>query len=175
MSTAAARPRFGHVRHLSGRFFSSLSRRQPPITDEAWALVHLLPGEQAVWRRMSAPDRRHAIGVAQRVDVALGPAATRPVLAAALLHDCGKVEAHLGTFTRVGATVWAGVIGRERAARGRGRVARYLRHDLAGAVLLQSAGSDSLTVAWAGEHHRPRSEWTVPAAIGEALKAADDD
>ncbi|HEX9259612.1 MAG TPA: hypothetical protein VF855_08750 [Acidimicrobiales bacterium] len=175
MSSTVAHPRLAHWRHLAGRFFSSLSRHQPDITDEAWARMHLLPGEQAVWRRMSAPDRRHAIGVAQRTVHALGTSASRPVVAAALLHDCGKVEARMGTFARVGATLWAGVIGRERAVQGRGRVARYLRHDLAGELLLQAAGSDPLTVAWAGEHHRPRSEWTVPQPVADALKAADDD
>ena len=32
-----------------------------------------------------------------------------------------------------------------------------------------------LTVAWAREHHRPPDQWTVPAAVGAVLKAADDD
>jgi len=37
------------------------------------------------------------------------------------------------------------------------------------------AGSDPLTVTWAREHHLPADRWTVPAAVGAALKAADDD
>ena len=41
--------------------------------------------------------------------------------------------------------------------------------------MLALAGSDPLTVAWAREHHLPEDEWTVPTAVGEALKAADDD
>ena len=43
------------------------------------------------------------------------------------------------------------------------------------ADLLGMAGSAPLTVAWAAEHHLPPDEWTVPVAVGEALKAADDD
>jgi hypothetical protein len=29
-------------------------------------------------------------------------------------------------------------------------------------------------VAWAREHHRPQAEWSVPAAQGRLLAAADD-
>ena len=97
------------------------------------------------------------------------------MVAAALLHDAGKLDSGLGTFARVGATVWAGARGRGRAAAGFGRVARYLRHDAIGAEMLRVAGSDPLTVAWAGEHHRPEREWSVPIEIGRALNAADDD
>ena len=45
----------------------------------------------------------------------------------------------------------------------RRRIGLYLRHDRVGADLLSSAGSDPLTVAWAGEHHRPPERWTVDA------------
>ena len=119
---------------------------------------------------MSDADRRHAVGVAQRAETALGERATRPVLAAALLHDSGKVESGLGTLARVGATV-AGVVSR----RWGGRVGAYLRHDELGAAMLERAGSDPLTVSWAREHHLPRARWTIPLDIGDALKAADDD
>jgi hypothetical protein len=149
--------------HLARRFFGSLGTGGPPAADEAWARAQLGPGEAALWDRMSAPDRRHAIGVARAVAPGLAPAA--------LLHDCGKVVSGLGTFTRVGATVlgWAG---RDRWS---GRVDAYLHHDRLGAQLLREAGSDPLTVAWAAEHHLPPSRWTVPADAGAALAAADDD
>lgn len=164
-----------HAWHLARRFGGSLSTRPPAPADEAWARAQLVPGELLVWGRLSVADRRHAIGVARDVVRRLGPEATRPVLAAALLHDAGKLASGLGTFGRVGATLWAGAVGRDRAARGDGRVARYLRHDALGAAALEAAGSDPLTVAWAREHHRPATEWTVPPAVGAALKAADDD
>lgn len=161
--------------HLARRFAGSLSRREPSAADTAWARVCLTDRETELWRRMSVADRRHAIGVARRVEQALGPAATRPVLAAALLHDVGKIDAGLGTSARVGAIVWAGVRGRDAAATGEGRVARYLRHDAIGARLLHEAGSYPLTSAWAGEHHVPPARWTLPRPIADALKAADDD
>ncbi|MBW3649671.1 MAG: HD domain-containing protein [Actinobacteria bacterium] len=123
---------------------------------------------------MSGPDRRHALDVARRAVAVLGSQATRPVLAAALLHDVGKIDAGLGTLLRVPATV-AGLVARERLAGGDGRLARYLRHDAIGAGLLADAGAHPLTVAWAAEHHQPPATWTVPPEVGRALKAADDD
>lgn len=164
-----------HLVHLARRFFGALDPRGPSVDDEGWVADALAPGEQALWRRMSGPDRRHAVGVARDVVARLGDdAATRPVVAAALLHDVGKLDAGLGTLARVPATV-AGLVARERATRGSGRVARYLRHDAIGADLLSAAGADPLTVAWAREHHLPPERWTLPPAIAAALKAADDD
>jgi hypothetical protein len=131
---------------------------------------------------MSGPDRRHAVGVARRVAAALGPAeATPPVLAAALLHDVGKVDAGLGTLGRVPATALGVVSGHRQAARWAqargplGRVGRYLDHSRIGAELLEQAGSDPLTVRWAAEHHLPPERWGMPARVATALKAADDD
>ncbi len=162
--------------HLAKRFFGSLSRRPPAPADEAWARDALTPGERALWAQMSNADRRHAIGVARHAVDALGPEqATRPMRAAALLHDVGKISSGFGPFARAGATVWAGLRGRARVAAGDSRVARYLRHDSIGAAMLLDAGSDSLTVSWAAEHHRPRRDWTLPAEVADALKAADDD
>lgn len=102
-------------------------------------------------------------------------------MAAALLHDAGKVEAGLGTFGRVAATVADMVAGHDRVAAwsqrsGLGRRAGlYVCHDEIGARLLEAAGSDPLTVTWAREHHLDASRWSVPRPVAEALKAADDD
>lgn len=134
-----------------------------------------------LWVRLSNADRRHAIGVAREVERALGHEATRPVLAAAMLHDVGKTDARLGAYGRVVATLSGIVAGREQARewkKGKGfvrRVGLYLLHDELGGDLLEMAGSDPLTVAWAREHHRPEEEWSVDVRVGRALKAADDD
>lgn len=165
----------GHALHLARRFVGALDPRGPAPADEAWAVGLLGAGERALWGRMSGPDRRHAVGVARDVQRRLAPsAASPPVLAAALLHDVGKVDAGLGTIARVPATV-AGLVARERIAAGDGRVARYLRHDLIGADLLAAAGADRLTIAWAREHHLAPERWTLPPEVAAALKAADDD
>ena len=167
--------------HLAKRFFGSLNPAGPGPAAQTWAEGHLLPGELALWRRMSGPDRRHAVGVAREVERGLGHEATRPVLAAALLHDVGKIESRLGTYGRVIATLAGKLAGPAQARewqRSRGftrRVGLYLRHDELGGDLLALAGADDLTVAWAREHHRPNSEWTVPRPLADALKAADND
>jgi len=169
------------IGHLARRFLGSLRPGGPAPADAGWAQAQLGPGEQALWARMSGPDRRHAAGVARRVEAALGERATRPVLAAALLHDVGKVASGLRTPGRVLATGLAAVRGPESAHRWaarrgfRGRVGRYLLHADLGAQMLEAAGSDRLTVAWARDHHRRETEWAVPVEVGTALKAADDD
>jgi len=184
LAAVASNAGFGSFRHLAMRFFGALDPRGPDPAEEQWALGWLLPGEQRLWRRMSGPDRRHAASVAREVARLLGEAApARPVMASALLHDVGKVESGLGTFSRVAVTLAAMGLGRERLlvdAGGRRpawrrRVNDYLTHDRIGARLLQEAGSDPMTVAWAGEHHRPASEWTVEPRLADALKAADGD
>jgi hypothetical protein len=136
---------------------------------------------------MPSADRRHAVGVARRVDAALGADGVgadvdrRAVLAAALLHDVGKTVSGLSTYGRVIATLSASVAGRDQAeawTETRGftrRVGLYLRHPELGGDQLELAGSDPLTAAWAREHHLPADRWTVPADLGEILKAADDD
>lgn len=171
---------FGSFRHLALRFFGALDPRGPAPAEEAWATGWLLPGEGELWRRMSGPDRRHAAGVARDVVARLGaeggPPPGREVMAAALLHDVGKVESGLGTFARVGVTLAAIGLGRDRlAGRGGSRLGAYLTHDRIGADLLRSAGSDPLTVAWAGEHHLPPERWTLDRRLADALKAADGD
>jgi hypothetical protein len=171
------------VRHLARRFVTSLWPKPPPPSDEAWVAGVLLPGEQALWARMGGADQRHAVGVARRVEDELGERATRPVLAAALLHDVGKTEADLGTYGRVIATVSGAVVGRDpdvvRAwTRTRGftrAVGLYLQHPRLGGDLLALAGSDPLTEAWARQHHLPRDQWTIDLVVADALKDADDD
>ena len=153
--------------HLARRFFGAVSPAGPPESDEAWVRGILSEAELALWRRMSGPDRRHAVGVARKV---ARTHTDRPVLAAALLHDVGKVESGLSTLERVPVTLarpW-----RDRAP---DRWRKYYDHPRLGAELLELAGSDPLTVAWTAEHHLPPDRWTLPPDIANALKSADDD
>lgn len=161
--------------HLVRRFLGSLSPIPLAERDDRWAMDHLGPGERQLWQRMPRADRKHSVGVARIV--AESGELPRAAVAAALLHDVGKVEAELGTFGRVAATL----VGRRRGRRWReepglrGRIGRYLHHDAIGASLLADAGADPLTVAWAREHHRPERDWSVPVAVGRVLRDADDD
>ena len=176
---------FGSFRHLAGRFFGAVDPRPPEASLDAWAQSFLIPTERVLWCQMSGPDRRHAIGVARQVEAALytnRESPDRPVMAAALLHDVGKVRCGLGTFARVAVTLAAIVKGRkalavipERAPRWRARVGEYLTHDVIGAEMLAGAGSDELTVTWAGEHHRSPDTWSTPPHVAAALSEADGD
>jgi hypothetical protein len=167
--------------HLTRRFLGSLRPGGPKEADDEWARSCLLPGEVELWQRMSNPDRRHAVGVARRVEAALGDAATRAVLAAALLHDVGKTASGLRTYGRVVATLSIAAVGADVARvwsdrRGFTRkVGLYVQHPEIGADLLAMAGSDPLTVAWAREHHARPEDSAVPPEIADALVAADDD
>ena len=167
--------------HLVTRFFGSLRPGGPGRTAESWVAERLLPGEHELWRRMSGPDRRHAYGVARRVERALGDEASRPVLAAALLHDVGKLDSRLRTYGRVVATLSGRFAGPEMAHLWRTktgitrRVGLYLLHPDIGGDHLALAGADPLTVAWTREHHLPEEQWTIPLHLARALKDADDD
>jgi hypothetical protein len=177
------------ARHLARRFFASLSDERPSPADDRWVRSFLSDGEQELWGRVSAPDQRHGLQVARDVAAAL-PAAQRPVMAAAALHDVGKLVCGFGTYSRVTATVFWGLtpaplrprfafkwnegsgVGRFSLAR---RLAQYRIHPELGRDLLIDAGSDPLTAAWAAEHHAPVEKWSVDPALGRVLKECDDD
>ena len=71
--------------HLVKRFFGSVIPRGPKPEDATWAADQLLPGERELWVQMSRADRRHAAGVARRVERAL--AAVGSVLGGAEVID----------------------------------------------------------------------------------------
>jgi hypothetical protein len=170
---------FGSAGHLARRFAGALWPGGPNPADERWARQWCSDAEAALWSRLSGPDRRHAVGVARRV-VRAGQT-DRPVVAAALLHDIGKVVAGLGTYGRVIATAAGLAAGPQMAeswSQRRGftrRAGLYLRHDELGAEMLAVAGSDPLTVTWAREHHLPAERWTLPQELARILKDADDE
>ena len=127
---------FENLRHLVRRFFTSLSKRPPSESDIAWVNVNLLAGEFTLWLRMKSYDQRHSIEVARRF-TALYPAFTRDQVAAALLHDIGKVESELGVAGRVIATV----VGPKGS-----KFRRYHEHEVIGLRLCGEAGASSETV-----------------------------
>ena len=144
------------VVHLAKRFVTSLSRVPPPAADLAWARSCLLASEWELWERFGAMDQRHTIEVARRF-VASRPDASRPEVAAALLHDIGKLDSGLGVGGRVLATLSGPRTRRFRT---------YHENERIGAELCAAAGSDLFTVALV------RGDATGAAA--DALRAADD-
>lgn len=129
---------------------------------------------------MSNPDQRHAVEVARGVASEL-PNTTDAVMAAALLHDVGKVDSRLRTPARIVATLFWAVVPDDLADRWldtsglRRRFASYRRHPEIGEQLLLEAGASAQTASWAADHHKPRERWRIDAEAGDVLKRCDDD
>ncbi|MDZ4826031.1 MAG: hypothetical protein SGJ13_06140 [Actinomycetota bacterium] len=156
--------------HLARRFFTSLRPRPPSAADLAWVQDVLEPGEWDVWCRLVTADRVEAIATARRLPPEY--AGDERWLAAALVHDVGKADAHLGPFGRAAATV---VGWRRDPALVRGRFGIYLRHPDIGAAALDAAGARPEATAWAALHHRPErfADCAIPPEVCEALARAD--
>ena len=168
------------VEHLARRFFWSLKSVEVDPVDLDWARSALSGPEFALFEKMRTHDQVHSIAVARDVAAELELSERSWVVAAALLHDVGKVESGVGVAGRVVAAVLEPVmpdrfVEKLAGAPGwAGRVGAHLRYTEMGAVLLGSVGSDPRVRAWAREHHLDRSRWTVPPVEGLALRAADD-
>lgn len=76
---------------LGGRLNRLLRAAHPVFArpDDAWARGRLTDEEFVVYSSMDPRDREHAVRVAGRL-IALHPASSPELIAAALLHDCGK-------------------------------------------------------------------------------------
>jgi hypothetical protein len=171
--------------HLSRRFFRALWPGPPRWRDVEWVEGILEPDELALWRSLPNHDRRYTIRVARLVDTSLAGtehAGQSRWLAAALLHDVGKLDAALGVFGQSVATVMGAVGGPPRVARWehargfRRRAAWYLHHDERGADRIRAAGGRDEAARWARVHHH-RDLWPgsgVPVVVAEALEAADN-
>ena len=146
----------GRLAHLVRRWWTSVRATEPTSSDTAWVNGLLLEGEREIFRRMSVADRSHAITVARRFRAML-PDATREAMAAALLHDVGKVASNLGSTARVAATVLG--------PRGE-RFRRYHDHEALGIEMCRTAGSAKITLDLLEGHGSPRQLL--------ALRNADD-
>ena len=134
-------------RHLVRRFFTSLSNRPPETKDIAWVNEQLLESEFELWCRMKPHDQRHSIEVARRF-IELHPTFSRDEVAAALLHDIGKVHNELGVMGRVVATI----VGPKGT-----KFQEYHNHEVIGLNLCRVAGSSTETLRlldWSAESSR---------------------
>ncbi len=161
--------------YRSTQFFSTLWAPFLPV-DVAYAAAHLTPGLLALFRRMSRAEQHHGIAVCRALE-SQGHQDTN-LLAAALLHDVGKITAPPRLWERVivvlaehflpiRAERWA----QEETPRGwrRGFVIRRL-HPVWGAELAAQAGATPRTVALIRQHHSTAED----DALLAALQAADD-
>jgi hypothetical protein len=172
--------------HLAERFARALWPGPARPADVEWVETVLTPSAYAQWRLQPSHDRRHTIRVAREVQTQLAGteyADDNRWLAAALLHDIGKLDARLGVYGRVVATVSGAAGGpgiadvwSERSGFTR-RVGLYLRHPELGADRIRLAEGPDEAAQWAAAHHDP-STWptlTIPEPVVAALAAADND
>ena len=120
--------------------------------DDSWAAARLQPAEWLVYAAMDPRDREHACRVTQAL-LRDHPHAHPEVVAAALLHDCGK---SLRPY-RVGERVLVGLIP-NRLARVRpplGALGIRAHHPELGARLLAHAGARPHVARLVARHHHP--------------------
>ncbi len=142
--------------HLLRRLTESASRAEVSSADLHWAEQRLTETEYELWSSMQNMDRRHSIRVARRL-VDSSPHVERFEIAAALLHDVGKVCSSLSVIGRVVATL----VGPRTA-----RWSAYHDHEAIGAALCRDRRID------------PRIcdliEGLGPSLAVERLRSADD-
>ena len=142
----------GKLRRLARSL--SASQAHP---DDTWAAARLTEAERRVYLQMDARDREHALRVTHHL-LRDHPHATPELLAAALLHDCGKSVRPYRVWERV-------LLGAlpNRAARllpaWTFRLFAPLtiraRHPVLGADLLRAAGARDRVAVLVERHHTP--------------------
>ena len=160
----------GPLRWLRYRLRQTIHAVQPEIHDHDadYATEILGAGELALFHKMEKRDRRHGIEVMGRLHRhGIGD---RDLLAAALLHDCGKGEA--AVWLR-GLNVVAGpavrVLGIRDGAGWRGAAYRLAYHAAIGAEFAVRAGSSAATVRYISGRVGPGEEAKIAL-----LRWADD-
>ena len=139
-----ARGYLGKVRRLARSLRASYAH-----PDDAWAAAQLTPREARVYLGMDARDREHACRVTRHL-LRDHPDAAPEVVAAALLHDCGK---SIRPY-RVTERVLVGLVP-NRLARlvPLGPLAVRAYHPELGAELLARAGARPRVARLVARHH----------------------
>lgn len=136
-----------------GRLRRSLHESQAR-PDDLWALARLTPAEGRVYLALDARDREHAVRVAQALRQA-HPQTDGTLLAAALLHDCGKAARPY----RVHERVLAGLVPQTLMPYlPFGAVGVRLRHPQLGAAAVRQAGGREEVARLIERHHHPQGD-----------------
>ncbi|ADV67104.1 HD domain-containing protein [Deinococcus maricopensis] len=141
------------------RLARSVSARQAH-PDDAWAERHLTPPETRVYARMDARDREHALRVTRRM-LRDHPDASADLVAAALLHDCGKSIRPYRVLERVLLAAIPNRAARLLPAWTFGPFAALTvraHHPTLGADLLRTAGGRARVAQLVARHHTPGAD-----------------
>jgi hypothetical protein len=145
----------GSYGHLASRFFDYLRAR--PLDDAETLAVRSVLSDAEARLFFDQTPRDQAHGYAAAMFVRSTDVNRVETVKAALLHDIGKRQARLGLLGRVLASVMI-KLGLPLSR----RMADYRDHGPIGAAELGDAGSASLVVEFARNHHASR-----PEAVGE--------
>ena len=142
-----------------------------------WALHNLPPAARSLFLKQSLSEQSHAVDVAQSLmkeKNSLTLSSFQNLLAAALLHDCGKSKVSNRLWHRVfivlmqkmPQSIWS------RFERSHTVFATPLKtssqHAIWGANLAQRAGLNPVICLLIHEHHNPKTE------LGRILESADN-
>jgi HD domain len=172
-------------RELVARAVVASAKLRVTPADLSWAASVLTDSERTLWARLSPYEQDHAVQVARRVQRRLAPTphgGDDRWIAAALLHDIGKLEADPSLLERAAATLASRLVSVARARRWtvsakgvRRRVGTYLLHGEIGARMIRDAGGREDVARWAEIHqgYRDVGSSGLPADVVEALVASD--
>ena len=167
--------------YRSRQFWNALSSPSKRITNES-LLSHLTPTQLMLFRRMQPSEQAHAYQIFKHLETA--GHVNSDLLAAALLHDVGKILYPLSIFDRiiivVGKRSLRGTVRRWAAGTPHGLRRPFVvaeKHAEWGADLASQAGANPRTVELIRHHH----DLLLPDAGSDtqrllaALHAADDE
>lgn len=145
--------------------------------DDAWARQRLAPAEYALFERLPPEERTHGVAVAKCLAKARPD--DRDLLAAALLHDVGKLGTPRGAVVRALTHVLppSGAAPEPRLDGLAGARQARVHHAAYGAELLRRAGSSARVVALVARHHAvadPGRHAARAPALGVAPGAGRD-
>jgi len=160
------------ARHRVRQFFGAL-RPRVDDTERVGCYRYLNPAQRAVFESMMPRDQQHGIEVYRRVRAA-SPGEDAALLAAALLHDCGKGQVRLWQrVAHVLLAAWAPWLPRriasERGAAWRQAFWRLAHHPSIGAAVVAGTGADADVVRLVAEQEATRADARLAL-----LQAADD-
>lgn len=174
----------GAIRYRVAQFFQALTARFTITEEEIERAIHVLtPKARALFRRQAASDQRHALAV---YDALRQAGHIEPqLLAAALLHDVGKVairsefsawlRAVVVLLRRFAPRLLAWLIEGESQDGWRRPFVAYVHHPEIGARWAQEAGCSPLTVALIRRHEERQADCqTEEERCLAALQAADN-
>jgi hypothetical protein len=145
--------------HRVRQFFGAL-RPRVTVRDRVEGYVWLTPPQQRLFETMTIRDQQHGIAVMRRVRAEAGDDPT--LLAAALLHDCGKGKValwHRVAYVLLGA--WPALRDRVAARHGaawRQAIWRLAHHPSLGAGLVAHTGADPEIVRMIRQQDAPAQE-----------------